>query len=81
MGEVEKPTQAERVFLRTATEVLTSATAVSAELAAVKVRQEEHGRAIQDLRNRHEHPLVSVTRWAISLLLAFILGALLFGES
>lgn len=76
---MSEQTAAERFFLRKAEEVAASAAAVSAELAAVRVRLEEHGRSIQDLRNRHEHPLVSLARWLVSLVLAFILGGLFYG--
>lgn len=77
MGAPE--TAAERFFLRKAQEVVDSAAQVSADLSAVKVRLEEHGRSIQDLRARHEHPLLAFMRWAISVLLAIVVGYLLGG--
>lgn len=69
---------AERYFLRKAEEVAQAAASVSAEVSALRVRVEEQGRSIQDLRNRHEHPFVSLMRWLISMVMALFLGAFLY---
>lgn len=80
MAQDPTTTAAERYFLKKAEEVVERSAQVAADLSALRVRVEEHGKSIRDLRNLREPAWVVALRLLFMVAGAFALGAVWGGS-